>query len=157
MFHLLGRLLWEMAVRPHLIVLDLVFSRREKGKARADRRFVALAVAAHFLLGIARSSSPLFDHCRSQILDFAIAAADLFAVADPGPVAVAVAVLVAAAAVLFVGLAAIADSAGPVCSSAAAKVKARAAVVVVSCFSVPRSSFLHNHSSLLPLYSPVQT
>ena len=141
-----------MVVRPHLIVLDFVFSRLAKGKARADRPSVALAVAARFLLGIARSSSPLFDRYRSQILfvipDFAIAvvglsAVDLFAVADSGLVVV-------------VGLAAIADSAGPVCPSAAAMVKAKAAAGVVSCFSVPRSSSLHNRSFLLPLCSAVR-
>src|SRR5260370_26728344 len=149
-----GRREWETAVRLRLIVADFVLSRPEKGRVTVGCPFVASIAADRSCLEIARFVSPLFDLYRSRfaIVDLVIAAAGLSAVVDSVvPVVVAAAVVVCFVAAL-VAIAGFVDSAFVVYPSAAAMVKATAAVAPASCSSGRRSSSLHNRNCPLPLY-----
>src|SRR4029453_6216136 len=157
----------EKAVRLHLTVPGFAFSRPETGRVKVGCPVVVSIAAARSLLGVDPFFPPLFDPDRGRIrfviVDLFFSAVRSFGVAGTGSAAVAV---VAAAAVVVVvvvvpvavaaDLAWIADSAGSVCSSAEAMVKARAVAVVASCSLVPRFSSSHNRSCPSLLYFEVR-
>ena len=154
----------EKAVRLHLTVLGFAFSRPETGTVKVGCPVVVSIVAARSSLGIDPFFSPLFHSDRGRIrfviVDLVFAAVRPFAVAGTGSAGAAAAaaavVVVVAPVAVAADLAWIADSAGSVCSSAEAMVKARAVAVVASCSLVPRFSSSHNRSCPSLLYFAVR-
>ncbi len=150
----------EKAVRLHLTVLGFAFSRPETGRVKVGCPVVVSIVAARSSLGIDPFFSPLFDPDRGRIrfviVDLVFAAVRPFALAGTGSAAAAADVVAVVVAADLAWIADSADSAGSVCSSAEAMVKARAVAVVASCSLVPRFSSSHNRSCPSLLYFAVR-
>src|SRR5437667_10465515 len=119
-------------LRPRRFAVALPVFPRSATAKEIRPALVAPTFAARCLPGTGRPSAALVDPFRCQI-GLVIAAAAGFVVSG------------------FVRLSRIADSACPVCPSAAVMGKGRVVALVAFCFLVPRSSSLRNRSFLLPL------